>query len=133
MGCHFPLEGRLEWLNDERLAKAGNPKCPWYCWMAQIDGWPTESTFPPWSADRKPEVAVSNAGNGWRIDNADGLLTGEGHENENGEGAGNVAGPLRAHLYLADGELMVTQSVVRFDHVDRFFPQKDKGRIWRIQ
>ena len=50
----------MRWLNcnghtDERA--------PWFCWKAQIDGWPSERTFDDYSARRKPAVAEMVVGN----------------------------------------------------------------------
>ena len=102
----------MRWLNcnghtDERA--------PWFCWKAQIDGWPSERTFDDYSARRKPGVAEMVVGNGWIVENASGLLTSHVHMcTRNGEesGGGNVAEGRTATLHVLD----VSVRGIRFNH-----------------
>ncbi len=85
----------MRWLNcgDHHDANA-----PWYCWQAQIDGMPGESTYESYSSARKSGVAETIVGNGWIAENGGGLLT--THVCENAKEGGNVAGGLTAMLYV---------------------------------
>jgi alpha-tubulin suppressor-like RCC1 family protein len=72
----------------------------WYCWEAQVGSLPQEQTFDNYTNVRKTNVAVSLFGEGWYVDNSDGLLSTHTHMND--EQGGNVIGNLSATLYVFD-------------------------------
>ena len=79
----------------------------WYCWEAKVGGLPNQQTYDSYDSARIPGAAVTVAGNGWFVDNTDGLLTSHVHMND--DDGGNVAGGLEAILYVPK-IVMVTPS-----------------------
>lgn len=70
----------------------------WYCWEAQVDDKPWQTTFPSYEPDRIPGAAMFfTVGEGhWLVDNRDGLFTGHNHRTE--DRGGNAAAGLEATL-----------------------------------
>ena len=97
----------MRWLNCDGH---NDDRSPWYCWLAQLDGLPSGSTFSSYTNTRREgyEVVV---GNGWIADNEDGLLTSHVHEcttqSDGSSGGGNVAGGLTATLYILDDPKLI--------------------------
>ena len=97
----------MRWLNCDGH---NDDRSPWYCWLAQLDGLPSGSTFSSYTNTRREgyEVVV---GNGWIADNEDGLLTSHVHEcttqSDGSSGGGNVAGGLTATLYVLDDPKLI--------------------------
>lgn len=97
----------MRWLNCDGH---NDDRSPWYCWLAQLDGLPSGTTFSSYSNTRREgyEVVV---GNGWIADNEDGLLTSHVHEcttqSDGSSGGGNVAAGLTATLYVLEDPKLI--------------------------
>jgi len=70
----------------------------WYCWESKVGGLPQLATFDNYSNVRKPNIATTLFGQGFYIDNKEGLLTTHVHMCD--DKGGNVAEGLSAMLYV---------------------------------
>jgi hypothetical protein len=70
----------------------------WYCWEAQVEDKPWQSTFQSYEPDRIPGAAMffTIADGSWLVDNRDGLFTAHNHRTE--ERGGNATSGLEATL-----------------------------------
>ena len=97
----------MRWLNCDGHH---DYRSPWYCWLAQLDGLPSGTTFSSYTNTRREGYEVV-MGNGWIADNEDGLLTSHVHEcttqSDGSFGGGNVAGGLTATLYVLDDPKLI--------------------------
>ena len=104
-GCSYRLS--MRWLNCDGHNDAMSP---WYCWQAKIDGLPDGATFASYTDTRRVGYETI-VGDGWIVDNTDGLLTAHVHEctqmNDGSFGGGNVAGSLLATLYVLDAPQLI--------------------------
>ena len=94
----------LNWRHNEYLKN--NPKQPWFCWQAQVDGWPTNKTYDSYTSSRIAGTTDWLIGDGYLVDNREGLLTSLVCENTS-EGAGNVAGTKTARLDVYKCEVTI--------------------------
>ncbi len=88
----------------------------WYCWEAQVGSLPQMQTFDSYTNVRKANVAVSLFGEGWYVDNSDGLLSTHTHMND--DQGGNVIGNLSATLYVLKIDMAMDgnrDGVIEFD------------------
>ncbi len=97
----------MRWLNCDGH---NDDRSPWYCWLAQLDGLPSGTTFSSYTNTRREGYEVV-MGNGWIADNEDGLLTSHVHEcttqSDGSFGGGNVAGGLTATLYVLNDPKLI--------------------------
>ncbi len=100
----------MRWLNCDGH---NDNSAPWYCWQAQLDGLPSRQSFNDYSNVRL-EGNELIFGDGWFVENANGLLTSHIHECttkfDGSFGGGNVAGSLKATLYVLDDPKLIPDS-----------------------
>ncbi|MEI7946967.1 MAG: putative Ig domain-containing protein [bacterium] len=111
----------MKWLRS----KYSNPS--WYCWEAKVGGLPQIQTFADYSNVRNANAAVSLFGEGWYVDNRDGLLTSHTHVKD-GQG-GNVAGSLSATLHVLKIDMAMDGNR---DGVIEFDKEADKQSIFWV-
>jgi hypothetical protein len=101
----------------------------WYCWEAMVGSLPQITTFDNYSSSRKPNAATTLFGNGFYIDNKDGLLTSHVHMRD--DQGGNVAEGLSAMLYVLKATLVPDYDRDgKIDAADRV--QSDAGEPFRL-